>query len=408
MDAAEQYAALERFAQDPDLAELEWTLSEFNLFRLLSLDGYEGTHSTVLAWLLNPRESHRLGDAFLRGFLSATTALELSGADLAAARVQREWYNNVDGQTGYLDILILDEERRFLCAIENKVWSWEHSGQLTRYRRALETDYPDFTRFYLFLSPGGVSAYDVAEREHWKEVDYGVVCQLVEEAAQNPSDSINEDVRAFLRQYSGVLRRYILGDTSVRDLARKIYAEHSGAVELIYQHKPDHQMEVKAILSEVIQRQEGWELVRVMLSQRNRHRFFPVEWSEFEVFHTGKAWGRCKAMMLFEFFTLPSSLELVLCLGSSENAVVREAVDARIRAFDGVTNWTQEYHPNRTYLGCDIARGILDASDFEQWDEEAVRAKIEAYVSDFAQNQYPKIRDAVTQCFREFEASSQT
>ena len=79
---------------------------------------------------------------------------------------------------------------------------------------------------------------------------------------------------------------------------------------------------------------------------------------------------------------------------------------ARIRAFDGVTNWSREYRPNQTYLGCTIAKGILDDSDFEQWDEEGVRAKIEAYVSDFAQNQYPKIRDAVTQCFREFEASN--
>lgn len=406
MEPAEQYAALEKFAQDPALAELERQLSEFNLFRLLNLDWQEEIHSRVLEWLLDPRGNHRLGDAFLKNFLSATTTLELSGADRSAAQVQREWHNIVDGQTGYLDLLILDEGQQFLCAIENKVWSWEHSGQLTRYRRALETDYPDFTRFYLFLSPGGISAYDATEQEHWQSVDYGVVCQLVEEIAQRPPDFVSEDVLAFLRQYSGVLRRYILGDTSIRDFARKIYAQHSAAVDLIYQHKPDHQMEVKAILSDVIQRQEGWELERIMLGQRIRHRFFPSEWSEFEVFHTGTAWGRCKTMVIFEFFTLPRSLELHLCLGSSENAVVREAVDARIRAFDGVTNWTREYLPNQTYLGCTIAKGILEDSDFEQWDEEAVRAKIEAYVSDFAQNQYPKMRDAVTQCFREFEAAN--
>ena len=407
MEPAEQYAALERFAQAPDLAELERQLSEFNLFRLLNLDWQEEIHSRVLEWLLNPRGNHRLGDAFLKNFLAATTALEPSEVDLSAAQVQREWYNNVDGQTGYLDILIWDEGRQFLCAIENKVWSWEHSGQLTRYRRALETAYPDFTRFYLFLSPGGVSAYNVAEQEHWRPVDYGVVCRLVEEIAQRPPDFVSEDVRVFLRQYSSVLRRHILGDTNIRDFARKIYAQHSAAVELIYQHKPDHQMEVKAILSDVIQRQEGWELERVMLGQRIRHRFFPVEWSEFEVFHTGTAWGRCKAMVIFEFFTLPRSLEFHLCLGSSGNAVVREAVDARIRAFDGVRNWTPEYRPNQTFLGCTIAKSILEDSDFEQWDEEAMRAKIEAYVSDFAQNQYPKIRDAITQCFREFETSNQ-
>ena len=78
-----------------------------------------------------------------------------------------------------------------------------------------------------------------------------------------------------------------------------------------------------------------------------------------------------------------------------------------LRSFDNRAHWTGEYRYGAAYLGCTIAKGILNSSDFERWDAEAARAKIAAYVSDFAQNQYPQIRDAVTQCLEEFGASGQ-
>lgn len=67
---AEQGAALAKFAQDLDLAELGRQLSEFDLFRLLNVDWRrEEIHSQVLEWLLDPGENHQLSDAFLKRFL---------------------------------------------------------------------------------------------------------------------------------------------------------------------------------------------------------------------------------------------------------------------------------------------------------------------------------------------------
>ena len=408
MEPVEQYTALERFAQDPALVELEQLLSEFNLFRLLpfNLGRREETHSRILAWLLNPEENHRLGDAFLQGFLSSATTLAMSGSDLSAAQVQREWPNDVDGQKGYLDILILDEGQKFLCAIENKVHSEEHSRQLTRYRRALEQTYHDFDRRYVFLSPGGVPAQDAAEREHWRSVDYSVICRLVEETAQNPSDSISEDVRSFLRQYASIVRRGILGNPDTQLFAWKIYRQHKAAIDYIYQNRPDYQAEMDRILRDVIRNQagSGWKLEELH-KQSGFTRFFPDEWQRFPVLETGTGWLPCPALVLFQFRCQNETLMVDIAITEGDVAA-RAAIDSCIgRIIDPAKR--QEKSFRTRFIVFDLSDNILNQSDFENWDEESIRSKIEAYASAFAQNEYPRIRDAITRCLTEFGASSQ-
>ena len=401
----EQFAALQRFDQDPDLAELERLLAEFNLFRLLGIGGSEETHSRVLAWLLNPRENHRLGAAFLNRFLAATTDLDSSDAEGSAAQVQREWQNAVDGQQGFLDLLIRDEGQRFLCAIENKVYSGEHSGQLTRYRRALENRYPDFTRRYLFLSPWGTLAQDAAERKHWQSVDYNLVCQMVAETAQDFADSSSAEVLAFLRQYADVLRRDILGDTEVRDLARKIYAQHSTAIELIYQHKPNPQSETQEILKEIIENRDDWEFETEYQRQSHLTRFLPVEWKQFPVLETGTGWPPCKSLLLFEFYYSNYNLCFQLALSPGTDESVRQVIDSCVRKLPGIK--PRETNPGSSWGIYYIDQDVLTSADFEQWDLESIRSKLQSKVPALAANEYPQIRDAVTRCLEEFEASGQ-
>ena len=67
-------ADLESFKEhNRDLAELEQLLeelrSEFDALTFLGISASEEIHSKVLAWLLDPRGSHGVGDRFLRGFL---------------------------------------------------------------------------------------------------------------------------------------------------------------------------------------------------------------------------------------------------------------------------------------------------------------------------------------------------
>ena len=144
--------------------------AEFDALDFAGTSRSEAFHSKVLAWLLDPRGTHDAGEHFLRGFLLQATAQVVSariGTDLLPAnaafdwsetKVHREWAHAVDGDKGYLDILLLNEEAGFLCAVENKIGSGEHGEhgeQLTRYRKALVNQYPDFDGHHVFLTPGG-------------------------------------------------------------------------------------------------------------------------------------------------------------------------------------------------------------------------------------------------------------
>ena len=53
----------------PDLEHIESMLGGFNLFQVLKFEYGEIRHSNVLAWLLDPSESHGLNETFLKKWL---------------------------------------------------------------------------------------------------------------------------------------------------------------------------------------------------------------------------------------------------------------------------------------------------------------------------------------------------
>jgi hypothetical protein len=99
-----------------------------NAFSLLEQQTLERPHQVVLAWLLDPTESHGLGDSFLRCFLAR------SGDPVAAARaaehepLSAQVFCEVALPEGRLDVLVVCRE--LVLSIEVKVFSAEHPLQV--------------------------------------------------------------------------------------------------------------------------------------------------------------------------------------------------------------------------------------------------------------------------------------
>ena len=114
------------------LNSLKPWLDNFNIFDVLKLSRTEIRHSNMISWLLNPLDSHGLGDSFLRaliriiirnGTYGDIEPIELMTTNLNDLVVLREWEN--------IDIFLYTNE--FAIAIENKVDSGEHDNQLEKY-----------------------------------------------------------------------------------------------------------------------------------------------------------------------------------------------------------------------------------------------------------------------------------
>ena len=104
----------------------------------------------------------------------------------------------LDGGSGWLDILLVNEGRKIICAIENKIFSPESGRQLTFYQKALEQNYCGFTRHYVFLSPTGMAPVHSEDRAFWTPVSYSSVLELVERIVAGHAGDVGEDIRWFL------------------------------------------------------------------------------------------------------------------------------------------------------------------------------------------------------------------
>ena len=54
---------------NPELEQLEEYYNEFNIFDCVGMGKQEIKHSNFLSWLFNPKETHGMGDFFIKEFL---------------------------------------------------------------------------------------------------------------------------------------------------------------------------------------------------------------------------------------------------------------------------------------------------------------------------------------------------
>ena len=253
MNKIDDIETLKSFIDDnEDLERLESILDRFNIFESLGLVRQEIRHSAFLRWLLDPSETHGLGDYWLRQFLrkviktsedgpGATPSLfDLDGWDLTEAEVRKEWRN--------IDLLILDSRNEFVCVIENKVDASEAKGQLQRYRVIVEHEFGGYKRAYVFLTKYGEKPSDKA----YIRIGYKDIVFVIENALGRRESQINNEIKLFVQHYLDMVRRRIVEDSELQELCRKLYKNHRRALDLIFEHRHDRIVEVGRVIQNYI------------------------------------------------------------------------------------------------------------------------------------------------------------
>jgi hypothetical protein len=379
--------ALEDFlVGNQDLERLEALLDRFNILEALGVVRQELRHSDFLRFLLDPRGPHGLGDAFVKRLLQRimmvagdvsvpVTPIQLELWDLGRVEVRREWQ--------HIDILLLDEGHKLAVIVENKIGTGEHSDQLQRYYRIVEQHHPGWRVMAVYLTPDG----DAPSHESYLPVDYGIVCEVIDDLAEERASVVSQDLMVLMTHYTDMLRRNIVGDSDVARLCRQIYQEHKRALDLIYEHRPDPKVETRELLTELVGNTEG-------LIYKGRHKndllfFRPLEWDEVSAFNAGTARS---GFFRFVFHSRPDRLDLFLETSPGDEEVRRRLYEMGQKdesLFNYLEDPETDSYPKlyrRTFL---TTRFSEDATDTDREEE------IHRHWAEFLGEDLPRIEAAL-------------
>lgn len=310
---------------DGELSALEARLKKFNLFRTLRADKNELRHSNVLAWLLDPQESHGFKDMFLRRWLMeimntasllGSTSPSISpvlvdAAEFLSVKVEREWKN--------LDVMLTCEVKvsgkteKWALAVENKVNSKQGKNQLIGYRQTLQSSFPKYDRlFFVFLTKNNEQPKDT----QWLQATYSDVEQALRLCVAENEDTIGSEPIFLINQYLELIREDFMDDSESVQLARAIYQRHKKAIDYIFECKIDPIFELTSSLEQKLS--ENAESLEIILSRsgKGRLRFIPRNWATAKN-AKGRAWGDDGHFVVIELDLYPKTVEVSILSGDA-------------------------------------------------------------------------------------------
>ena len=372
--------AIENFATSEDLVHLETRFARFNIFEALSVERRELSHSSFLAFLLDPYRGHGLRDLFLRRFLQEAvrtsekpteiTAIDIHLMDLTQSEVKRE--------QGNIDLLIKDHLNRLIVVIENKVDTEQHSNQLTRYREQTQKNYPGYRWIGILLSLEGERPDD----QLYIPFTYVQVRTLVLEILRRDALLIGPAVKASLQQYADLLGRRFMADTELKELCARIYKRHKQAIDILLANIPDDREELASSIQELISAAafelNSWSTAYIGFSPPD------ADLPSFK----GAGSASSGRLLLFGFVLNKDSISLLLYMGPGDE-IKRAAIHALARQNQPPfkverklsTNWQQLY-----------SKSILKSSDYEQEFGDRVKT-VQTKWKEFIAQDLPSLRE---------------
>ena len=294
MNIEELKSQYDKLLKNEDFDKLDLGLKNPNIFQILRITKNEIRHSNFLSWLLDPNQSHKLGDIFLKRFLREVFSsdkfgdidqVDVEGMDLSKVEILREWKN--------IDILIKLEN--VVVCVENKVLSKEHSNQLKRYKEIIENQFPNHHQTFVYLTPDGDISED--ESETYEPISYEFIVESLDRIISVFGESLNEQVKNYIKDYITIIKRELMGTDKLTELSKKIYQNHKELFDFIIEHKPDLIDEIGETLKSHV-KSKG---LLIGSSSKKRIRFTTKNISELTYINKNEKWWKNGESFLFEF-----------------------------------------------------------------------------------------------------------
>ena len=380
----EKKQLLEKFVyKNNDLEELKSITNQFNIFASLGVVRQELRHSNFLSWILNPFETHNLGDYFLSSFLKMAAfnksedkiidldLLDIDALDFSDASVLVEWQK--------IDILMVDDTNKVLCVIENKIDTKEHSNQLTRYREKVEANYPNYKKLFIYLTINGEEPENNPE---YLSVGYKQISNLIDTLLKSKGTQLNNEVVLFIKHYNEMIKRYIMEDSEIQRLCENLYKKHKPALDLLFKYKPDIYMHIKDVLVEIIDENDTLDKDHC---SKAYIRFIPKEIDFLP--RKGEKWTPTKRILLFEIESSANSVDIKFLIGPGDQSIrtiIHEHTNdkkiyKKTKLYD---QWTNIYKFN-----------LAKISKLEDLDKAGLKETLKAGMDKFLNGDWLKLKE---------------
>jgi hypothetical protein len=202
-------------------------------------------------------------------------------------------------------------------------------------------------------------------------------------------------VRVFVEHYVAMVRRRILGDPRVVELAQQIYQNHERAIEFVYRHRPkapDYPAQVRPIIDDLIE--QNPELVKDLTAKGNI-KFGVKDWDTPKLL-TADRWTSSDRILLFVVYNRPDSLDLHLEMGPGPEPIRRRlfAMAANHDVFVELRPKDDKAIRKRSWPFI-FARHLLKPEAYEKHNQEQLEREVRMRWDEFLHNDIPDIKEAV-------------
>jgi hypothetical protein len=255
MDIKQLKKEYDTLLKNEDFDRLDLELKIPNIFKILKVSTTEIRHSNFLSWLLDPKDTHKLGDIFLKRFLREVFSSnrfeevnpeDVEGMDFSKVEVRREWKN--------IDLLIILD--KVIVCVENKVYSSESEHQLIDYKKVIQVEFPEpeWVQTFVFLTPKGIES--INEKNSFEPISYEFIVESLERIISVYGESLIPKVKTYITDYITTIKREIMGTDELLDLSNKIYKNHKELIDFIYKNRPDNGIKVSQLMKEELEKRD--------------------------------------------------------------------------------------------------------------------------------------------------------
>ncbi len=299
--------------------------------------------------------------------------------------------------------MVVGESDGFVCLIENKIGTDEHSGQLSRYIETVEREYGEYYHLPVFLTQDGVAPAREEDAERYVPFGYAHIADLIQRVLKTRESTISTSVYTFLSQYTSTLGRHIVSTPdNIDELAYRIYANNRVAIDRIIKAKDlPGNLDMTSAIDAVAQ--HAPDLQEDTHASNNLVRFFAPPLDEIAELQQGKGWTQSGRMVLIEVVHDPRHrrVDIVLTVGPGPKETrdrligVARSNHTPFRRFRLPAALKAKY----THV---YRKGILGPRTYDPFKLEEAQLTLEKAVADFYAKDYFPLVNAIR---KEFELS---